>query len=86
MKFNSKYILWVVVVLGAALMACQEPYHQKEEQYYFIASNINIPYWQEAQNAFLDQFGPSAWGALVVQLIDVVDAAKAVATPRDADP
>ena len=54
MKFNSKYILWVVVVLGAALMACQQPYHQKEEQYYFIASNINIPYWQEAQAGLLD--------------------------------
>lgn len=54
MKLNSKFVLWVVVVCGAALIACQEPYHQKEEQYYFIASNINIPYWQEAQAGLLD--------------------------------
>jgi ribose transport system substrate-binding protein len=54
MKLNSKCLMWVVVLLGAALMACQEPYHQKEEQYYFIAANINLPYWQEAQAGLLD--------------------------------
>jgi DNA-binding MarR family transcriptional regulator len=37
-----------------------------------------LPYWEEAQDAFLAQFGSSAWGALAAQLVGVVDAAKAI--------
>jgi len=37
-----------------------------------------LPCWQEAQDAFVAQFGTSAWGVLASQLIGVVDAAKAV--------
>jgi ribose transport system substrate-binding protein len=54
MRLNSKLIASFTVVLGTALVACQEPYHQKEEQYYFIAANVNLPYWQEAQAGLLD--------------------------------
>src|SRR5580704_19781293 len=54
MKLQSKRTALLVVVLTAALAACQEPYHQKEEQFYFIAANINLPYWQEAQAGLLD--------------------------------
>ena len=54
MKFHSRTIAFAAVILGAALAACQEPYHQKEEQYYLIATNINLPYWQEAEAGLRD--------------------------------
>ncbi len=54
MKFHYKLAMLLPLALGVALVACEEPYHQKEEQYYFISANINIPYWQEAQAGLLD--------------------------------
>src|SRR5207244_11149010 len=40
---------------GAALIAsCSKPYHETNERYVFVATNINLPYWQEAQAGFLD--------------------------------
>ena len=49
-----------MAVLGATLIslsvaACgPEPYHQKEERYVLISTNIALPYWQEAQAGLLD--------------------------------
>jgi ribose transport system substrate-binding protein len=54
MKLHSKSIAGLAVILGATLAACQEPYHQKEEQYYLISANINLPYWQEAEAGLRD--------------------------------
>jgi ribose transport system substrate-binding protein len=54
MKFQSQMVAMLSLALGVVLVACEEPYHQKEEQYYFISANINIPYWQEAQAGLLD--------------------------------
>jgi ribose transport system substrate-binding protein len=54
MKLHTKSLALVAVVLGATLAACQEPYHQKEEQYYLIAANVNLPYWQEAEAGLRD--------------------------------
>src|SRR2546423_601722 len=48
MKFQSKHAMWLVLALSAALAACQESYHEKDEHYILIAANINLPYWQEA--------------------------------------
>ena len=53
MKLNSTWMA-CLVIFGVVLVGCQESYHQKDEQYYFIASNINLPYWQEAQAGLLD--------------------------------
>jgi len=53
-KLHSKTLAFSAVILGAALAACQEPYHQKEEQYYLISANINLPYWQEAEAGLRD--------------------------------
>jgi ribose transport system substrate-binding protein len=36
------------------LAACQTPYHEQEERYVFVASNVNLPYWQEAQAGLTD--------------------------------
>jgi DNA-binding MarR family transcriptional regulator len=38
-----------------------------------------LPFWQEAQDAFLEQFGRSAWSALVTNLDEIVDAARTIA-------
>jgi ribose transport system substrate-binding protein len=54
MKLNPKSLAFSAVILSAAQAACQEPYHQKEEQYYLISANINLPYWQEAEAGLRD--------------------------------
>jgi ribose transport system substrate-binding protein len=54
MKLHYKLTAVLSLALSVVFVSCQEPYHQKEEQFYFISSNINIPYWQEAQAGLLD--------------------------------
>lgn len=54
MRFPAKSVAFLAVALGLTLAACQEPYHQKEEQYYLISANINLPYWQEAEAGLRD--------------------------------
>src|SRR6204780_4244944 len=54
MKHHFKWTALLLVVLSVGLVACEEPYHAKDEQYYFISANINIPYWQEAQAGLTD--------------------------------
>jgi len=54
MKSLRKLSFLLCVAVTATLIACQEPYHQKEEQFYFITANIDLPYWQEAQAGLLD--------------------------------
>jgi ribose transport system substrate-binding protein len=54
MKSLRTLSFFLVVGVSSSLLACQEPYHQKGEQFYFIAANINLPYWQEAQAGLLD--------------------------------
>src|SRR5258708_12694265 len=45
----------VFVPVGAGLIAsCAKPYHEETERYVFVATNINLPYRQEAQAGFLD--------------------------------
>jgi ribose transport system substrate-binding protein len=45
----------IAVFAGAALIgACSSPYHETNERYVFVATNINLPYWKEAEAGFLD--------------------------------
>jgi len=45
----------VSIVLAAVLfVSCQKPFHEETERYFFVAANISLPYWQEAQAGFLD--------------------------------
>jgi ribose transport system substrate-binding protein len=45
----------VVIFVGAALIAsCAKPYHEDTERYVFVATNIDLPYWKEAEAGFLD--------------------------------
>jgi ribose transport system substrate-binding protein len=44
-----------ILATGLALASCgTESYHQKEERYVFVTTNINLPYWQEAEAGFQD--------------------------------
>jgi ribose transport system substrate-binding protein len=45
-------VLSCLAMIGLA--SCQTPYHEQEERYVFVASNINLPYWQEAQAGLTD--------------------------------
>jgi ribose transport system substrate-binding protein len=45
----------VFIFAGAMLIgACAKPYHEENERYVFVATNINLPYWKEAEAGFLD--------------------------------
>jgi ribose transport system substrate-binding protein len=55
MRRHGATLVSVFVLVGAALIAsCAKPYHKENERYVFVATNINLPYWQEAQAGFLD--------------------------------
>lgn len=44
-----------ILATGLGLASCgTESYHQKEERYVFVTTNINLPYWQEAEAGFQD--------------------------------
>jgi ribose transport system substrate-binding protein len=54
MRLKTRCAGILAVAFGASLVACQEDFHQKDEQYYLIAANVNVPYWQEAQAGLTD--------------------------------
>lgn len=54
MKVRRLSSLLLISFAGIALASCATPYHQQEERYVLIASNINLPYWQEAQAGLQD--------------------------------
>jgi len=43
--------IFVVAELSAS---CAKPYHETNERYVLVATNIKLPYWQKAQAGFLD--------------------------------
>jgi ribose transport system substrate-binding protein len=54
MKSNRIAIFAAASLALFGLAACAPEYHDKEERYVFVASNINLPYWQEAQAGLTD--------------------------------
>lgn len=54
MKSNRIGVVAAAALASFGLAACQTPYHDQEERYVFVASNVNIPYWQEAQAGLTD--------------------------------
>jgi len=54
MKSNRIGVVAAAALAWFGLAACQTPYHDQEERYVFVASNVNIPYWQEAQAGLTD--------------------------------
>ena len=55
MRRHRITLVSILVFVGAALIvSCAKAYHEENERYVFVATNINLPYWQEAQAGFLD--------------------------------
>jgi ribose transport system substrate-binding protein len=55
MKRLGATLVPVFIFLGASLTAsCGKSYHAQDERYVFVATNIGLPYWQEAKAGFLD--------------------------------
>ena len=54
MKSNRVGVAVVSCLAVIGLASCQTPYHEQEERYVFVASNVNLPYWQEAQAGLTD--------------------------------
>lgn len=54
MKIRKLKCLLSFTVVTVALGACQQPYHQPEERYVLVTTNVNLPYWQEAQAGLTD--------------------------------
>ena len=55
MKRHGATLVSIFVFVGAVLItSCAKPFHEENERYVFVATNINLPYWQEAQAGFLD--------------------------------
>jgi ribose transport system substrate-binding protein len=54
MKSNRVGVVVMSCLAMIGLASCQTPYHEQEERYVFVASNVNLPYWQEAQAGLTD--------------------------------
>jgi ribose transport system substrate-binding protein len=55
MRGHGTTLISVFIFVGAVLIvSCGKPYHEENERYVFVATNINLPYWQEAEAGFLD--------------------------------
>jgi ribose transport system substrate-binding protein len=55
MRGHGTTLISVFIFVGAVLIvSCAKPYHEENERYVFVATNINLPYWQEAEAGFLD--------------------------------
>lgn len=51
---TTKSVSVAVLLIATFLASCQKPFHQENERYIFVAANITLPYWQEAQAGFMD--------------------------------
>jgi ribose transport system substrate-binding protein len=54
MKSNCMGVIAVSCLAVMGLASCQASYHDQQERYVFVASNVNLPYWQEAQAGLAD--------------------------------
>lgn len=53
-RFRTTVAFSAVLLASATLVSCAKSLHEEHERYVFVASNINLPYWQEAQAGFRD--------------------------------
>jgi ribose transport system substrate-binding protein len=54
MRFKSVGVFTGLALGVIGLSSCQTPYHEDRERYVFVASNIHLPYWEEAQAGLMD--------------------------------
>jgi ribose transport system substrate-binding protein len=54
MKLHRIILGSSIVLFALGVAGCQKPYHDVNERYVLVASNINLPYWQEAAAGLTD--------------------------------
>jgi ribose transport system substrate-binding protein len=54
MKLCRVHLFLFGLFLMGFLGSCQQPYHQTDERYVFVAFNTSLPYWQEAEAGLND--------------------------------
>ena len=54
MRFKSMGVFAGLALAVIGLGSCQTAYHEDQERYVFVASNVKLPYWEEAQAGLLD--------------------------------
>ncbi|HET8967416.1 MAG TPA: substrate-binding domain-containing protein [Candidatus Acidoferrum sp.] len=54
MRFKSMGVFTGLALGVIGLSSCQTAYHEDRERYVFVASNIHLPYWEEAQAGLMD--------------------------------
>jgi ribose transport system substrate-binding protein len=54
MRCNPVEMILSFAVVTMTLGGCATPYHQQDERYILVATNVNLPYWQEAQAGLAD--------------------------------
>lgn len=84
-RHAARLVFFSMFVAAVLIVSCAKPYHDGGERYIFVATNISLPYWQEAQAGFLDAakslgvraelVGPTAYApnAELVMFRQVVD-------------
>ncbi|HEV2491562.1 MAG TPA: substrate-binding domain-containing protein [Terriglobia bacterium] len=50
----SLKLLPVILLSLALIESCAKPVHEKDERYVFVATNVSLPYWQEAKAGFME--------------------------------
>ena len=54
MRLNRVGVVAIACLSMIGMASCQSSYHEENERYVFVASNVNLPYWQEAQAGLTD--------------------------------
>ena len=55
MRRHGATLVSVLILFVAALIgSCAKPYHEENERYVFVATNIELPYWRNAEAGFLE--------------------------------
>ncbi|MGB8323179.1 MAG: substrate-binding domain-containing protein [Candidatus Acidiferrum sp.] len=54
MQCNSVKTIFSFAMVTMVLGGCATPYHQQDERYILVTTNVNLPYWQEAQAGLAD--------------------------------
>src|SRR5882672_9940594 len=53
-KYGTTLACFLILLVATIIVACAKPYHEETERYVLVTTNINLPYWQEAQAGFQD--------------------------------
>ncbi len=48
-KYGTTLACFLILLVATIIVACAKPYHEETERYVLVTTNINLPYWQEAQ-------------------------------------